>query len=248
MKTGFKISVTTVLTLLVLSGGVAPVSANTIVPVEDDFFTTSWAFGAPYVRDAGRTTIGVTTPNPFLFGSEPDNAAEETTYFTFDFDPGAFGGAVPGAELQVETFFRPFGTVPSAVDPFAISAHRVTDDPTTIDPNLPSGPGSYVDFKNSQIGAAEDMVSVTGEGIYAWDITDLVNEWILNADANFDYSLAMTGRIGNPPDTGSTGFFHAFANSGEGSGGLEARIVIVPEPTALALASAAALFALRRNR
>lgn len=226
--------------------------ATTTVPVEEDFFTTAWAFGAPYVRDSGRGTIGVSTPDPFLTSGGGTNGPvgfwEETTYFTFNFDPAAFSGSVPSAVLQVETFLRPFGTIPSDINPFAISAHRVTDDPTSIDPTVGTGPGSFFEFKSTEIGAAEDTVSITGEGIYEWDITGLVNEWIANGDTAFDYSIAMTGRIGNPADTAGNGFFHAFANSGEGSGGLAAQLVIVPSPSALAALSMGSLLALRRRR
>lgn len=239
---------TAALAALTLLCGALPASADTIIPVEHDFFTTAWAFGAPFVRDAGRSTIGVSTPNPFLTGGGSENAFEETTYFTFDFDPNDFSGAVPSAILMVETFYRPFGTIPSETDPFAISAHRVLDDPTSIDPDLPSGPGSYLDFKNDMIAGAEDTIAITGEGIYEWDITALVNEWILNTDTNFDYSIAMTGRIGNPADTDSSGFFHAFANAGEGSGGLPAQIFIVPTPSAFALFACGSLVAMRRRR
>lgn len=238
--------------MLAVLSGTDLASADTIVEVEHDFFTTAWAFGAPYVRDDGRPTLGVSTPDPFLNSNGGANGPvglwEETTYFTFDFDPGAFSGPVPSAVLQVETFLRPFGTIPSATDPFGISAHRVTGDPLSIDPSVSTGTDSFFEFKSTEIGAAEDTVFVTGEGIYEWDVTDLVNEWILNGDVNFDYSIAMTGRIGNLPDTASSGFFHAFANSGGGSGGLPAQLVIVPAPATLAMLATGSLLARRRRR
>ncbi|MEM6259723.1 MAG: PEP-CTERM sorting domain-containing protein [Planctomycetota bacterium] len=225
----------------------APASASTVIPVESDFFTTAWSFGAPFVRDAGRTSIGVSTPAPFLTGGAPDFGFEETTYFTFNFNPGDFTGAVPSAVLEVGTVVRPFGTGPNVSSPFAISAHRVTGDPSGIDGALSSGAGSYIDFKTTEIGAVEDTVSVTGAGVVQWDITSLVNEWIANGDTNFDYSVAMTGRVGNPADTGSTGFFHAFVNSGEGTG-TAARIIVVPEPASLGLIMIGGLLVARRRR
>lgn len=234
---------------VITSGFVTSASANTIVPVESDFFTTAWAFGAPFVRDAGRDSIGVSTVDPFLFDGTADQAWEETTYFTFNFNPGDYSGPVASAVLRVETVLRSFGTYPNATEPFAISAQRVLDDPTTIDGSLASGPGSYVDFKNDQIGAVEDTVSLTDAGIFNWDITDLVNEWIANADANFDYSIAMTGRVGNPVDldgTNGRGAFHAFVNSEGGLGGVTARIII-PEPASLGLLVIASLCMIRRR-
>ncbi|MEM9420060.1 MAG: hypothetical protein AAGA25_13555 [Planctomycetota bacterium] len=225
-------------------------SANIVVPVEEDFFTTAWAFGAPFVRDAGRPTIGVSTPDPFLqSGGGTVGTWEETTYFTFDFDPSQFTGPVSNAVLEVETATRAFGTVPSVTDPFAISAHRVTSDPTTIDPSLDSSssdPLSYVNFNSTEFGAVEDTVSITGTGIEQWDITDLVNEWIANGDVNFDYSIAMTGRVGNPADTDSSGFFHAFVNSGEGPG-QSAQLIIVPSPSGAITLAVIPLLGLRRR-
>lgn len=222
----------------------APVLGS--IPVELDFYTTPWLFGPPYVRDAGRDTLGVSSLDPYLFDGTSDAAWEETTYFTFDFQPGDFGGPVDSAVLRVETVVRGFSTYPNETEPFAISAHRVLDDPTTIDGSLSSGAGSFVEFKNTQIGGVEDTVSLTEPGIYDWDITDLVNEWIANGDANFDYSIAMTGRVGNPVDTEDIGAFHSFINSEGGLEGLAAQI-IVPEP-ATAVLAAMGTFAFMRRR
>ncbi|MEM6673823.1 MAG: hypothetical protein AAF726_13345 [Planctomycetota bacterium] len=197
-----------------------------------DFFTTAWAFGAPYIRDTGRPVIRSSTPDPFLNSGGGANGPvgfwEETTYFMFnDFDATGYPGLCQRAVLRVGTTFQQFGTVPSPSNPFYISAHAVTEDPETIDPLDPTGSGSFFDFKSNFIELVEeDVVAVTGEGVFEWDVTDLVNEWIANGDANFDYSLAMTGRSGlNPADSGSTGFFHGFFNSNEGPG-LKARIVV----------------------
>ncbi len=232
---------------LIASAIVVLPSEASVVPVESDFFTTAWAFGAPYVRDAGRDSIGVTSPNPFQFDTGPDNVWEETTYFTFDFNPAEYSTPVSSALLQVETVLRASGSYPTPTEAFSISAHRVLDDPTTIDPNLNSGPGSYVEFKNNKIGAVEDTVALNSEGVFSWDVTDLVNEWIANGDANFDYSIAMTGRVGNPADTDSTGAFHAFVNQEGGLGGVNAQIVI-PEPATLASLALGALALLGRGR
>ena len=197
-----------------------------------DFFTTAWAFGAPYVRDAGRSVIRSTTPDPFLNSGGGSNGPvgfwEETTYFVFNgFDASNYPGPCNRAVLRVGTTFQSFGTTPSPSNPFFVSANAVTEDPELIDPTRASGPDSFFDFKESFIEPVEeDVVAITGDGVFEWDVTDLVNEWIANGDANFDYSLAMTGRSNlNPADTGGSGFFHGFFNSAEGPG-LKARILV----------------------
>ncbi|MEM6690117.1 MAG: PEP-CTERM sorting domain-containing protein [Planctomycetota bacterium] len=245
---------------IVLAGFISlaslPVRGQTaVVPVEADFFSTAWAFGAPFLRDAGRTSLGVTTPDPFLQAAgsgSPLGTWEEVTYFTFDFQPGSFTSPIRTALLEVETLSRPFGSIPTPSNPFAVSAHRVTADPTAIDPalNASSAGPSYLNFGASEIAGAEDTVSITDVGIYTWDVTELVEEWIANGDANFDFSLAMTGRIGNPADTASSGFFHAFANSGANSGqAAQLLITSVPEPTSFAsLCVLGGMTALRRRR
>lgn len=219
----------------------APASAVVDIPVDLDFFASGWVFGAPWVRDAGRASLGVSTTDPFLQGF-----GEETTYFTFNFDPGAFSGPVDRAILEVETVIRAQGSYPNAAEPFAISAHRLTGDPTTIDPMLASGPGSYRDFLANHLGPVEDTVALTGAGIFQWDVTALVNEWIASGEANFEYAIAMTGRVGNPADTEDSGAFHAFVNKGVGTG-LAAHIIVVPEPGTLLVLAAGATLAMRRR-
>jgi len=88
---------------------------------------------------------------------------------------------------------------------------------------------------------------VNGPGVVSWDITALVNEWIANGDANFDYSVAMTGRVGNPADTADLGAFHAFVNREANPNGYYARIS-VPEPATMSVMAFGALVLLRRRR
>ncbi len=139
-------------------------------------------------------------------------------------------------------------TYPTAGQPFAISAHRVLSDPTTIDPSLSSGPGSYAEFKDTQIGAVEDTQSVTGPALVSWDVTDLVNEWIANGDGNFDYSIAMTGRVGNPVDTDEAGAFFGFVNTEGTLSGQPAQLEItIPEPASALLLGLGAAALIRRR-
>lgn len=239
---------------LAMAGSIS--SAQTVtVPVTDDFFTTTWSFGPPYVRgraDPTRSSIGVTTPNPFLQSTNGSNNWEETTYFVFsDFASYDLPSTVTSAVLRVRAVTRLGGQVPSAENPFAISAQRVLSDPTAIVGTAASGAGSFVEFKNTQLAGVEDTVSVgvATPTSFEWDVTDLVNEWIANGEANFDHSIAMTGRFGNPADTASTGFFHAFDNSESAAAQLPARLVIaVPEPAALGFLAVLSPMLVRRKR
>lgn len=245
-----------VLTLALMLGaaGSYAATAATEVPVTDDFVTTNWSFGAPYVRgrvEPTRSSLGVSTPNPFTQDATGADAWEETTYFVFsNFASQGFTAPVQNATLRVRMVARPFGTLPSAATPFAVSAHGVTADPTLINPAAASGPGSFVEFKKNSIAGPLDTVSVqtSAAALYNWDVTSLVNEWIASGDASLKYAIAMTGRVGNPADTVDTGFFHAFDNAESTAAQYGARLLVtVPEPATLS-ALAGGLLVIRRRR
>ncbi len=219
-----------------------PLGAAVTVEVATDLGTTGWSFGAPYVRDTGRTQIGVSTVNPFLAG-----IGEENSYFIFNLDAGILAAtAGMTAVLRVETEWRS-GVGP--MEPFFISAHRVTGDPAAILPNLSSGAGSYAEFRSARIGASESTVRHTLPGLYEWDVTALTEEWRLHGSLNFPFAVAMTARLGNPADTDESGFFAGFVNKGESTSPNFARLVFVPEPTTtFTAAGTALLFILHRRR
>lgn len=230
-------------------------SAATELVTSNDFFSTAWSFTAPFVRGnyetPARASLGVSTANPFLQGGASANSAwEETTYFQFNVSSLGLTSPVEKAMLRASMVTRPFGNAVSTAAPFYISAHQVSADPlTSIDPALASGAGSYIDYKGTHIGTALDTVAVTGVGSFEWDVTDLVNEWIANGETNADYSIAMTGRVGNIADDANNGIFHAFVNLEANAAGAARLLITVPEPvTGASVLSLGALCLTRQRR
>jgi hypothetical protein len=256
MWTNQKLRILSITAAVALTHGAINVASGaTTFTTANDFFTTPWAFGAPYVRGINdtptRSSIGVSTPNPFLFGNATTSSAEETTYFQFAFDPGSITGPVTKAVLQANMVPRQNSEPAiSPTSPISISAHRVNADPMAlINPSLPSGDGSFVASKNDHVAAAEDTISVGGAGVFEWDVTSLVMDWITNGESNFDYTIAMTARVGNNADTEETGLFHAFVNKEFNAAQAATLVVMVPEPAAsAAIAGSLVLAASRRGR
>lgn len=216
----------------------------TEILVSRDYMTSGFFFGVNLIRGdqnpSTREVNRVTSTAPF-------GVTGENAYFEFDFDPTAFSGPVSEAFFRVETLAPGFFDTPSALNPAEISLHSLTADPlASIDDNLASGPGSYIDFRDSQITTSSIISTTTidGLGIFSWDITSLVNEWIANGDTNFSYTIGTSALLDTNPNTGV-----AFINSSfEGlSGQLTPRIVI-PAPGAASLLAASGLLATRRKR
>ncbi|MEM0914001.1 MAG: PEP-CTERM sorting domain-containing protein [Planctomycetota bacterium] len=217
------------------------------VPVDQDYMSTGFFFGPPFLRgqesSSSRTTNRVTSP--VISG-----ITGETAYFSFDFDPSAFSGPVPQATLTVENVATGFFTDVSDTNPADISIHRLTADPlAVINTALGSGPGSWLDFRDTQITVPSvvDTISIDSFGVNTWDITSLVNEWIANGDANFAYTVGTSALL--DPEGGAA---VAFVNSSfNGLAGTEttARIDIIPEPASIALLGlgGAMVFARRRR-
>ena len=182
------------LLLLTLLLPAAAHAATAVVNPASDFFTTAWAFGAPYVHDEGRDHLGISGPNPY--GMDPAGSWAEVTYLTFD--PAFLTGIFSPVESAILTFTTTTRTgIPTAL--INISAHYLSADPvTSIDPSLgASSPGSYFDFQNNHIGAVIDSVLVDSHGVYQLDLTGLVNEWLAAGDTNAAYGIALAGLVGN---------------------------------------------------
>ena len=222
----------------------AVLAQPTEILVDQDYMSSGF-FQSDFLRGeenpSARASNRVTSPS--IFG-----VTGETAYFAFDFDPSAFSGPVAEAVFRVENVSTGFFPDVDANNPAEISLHSLTADPlAAIDQSLPSGAGSWLDFRDNQITTSSivSTTTVDGFGIFEWDITALVNEWIANGDANFAYTLGSSALL--DPDGGAA---VAFVNSTSASLGneLTARITIIPAPGAVAMLGFAGVFVGRRRR
>ena len=232
--------------MFVLGAVASPLIAGTTVYTDRDYMTSGFFSMDPAVRgdNDGRAVNRVSTIQPF-------GVFNENTYLEFnDFDWGALGGSVESAVFRIEVVSGGFGADSDSENPFLISAHSLTQDPwTTIDPSLFSGAGSYQDFASSHIntGSVVSSTSVAGAGVYEWDLTALVNDWILNGDANYAQTIALSGIL----DTSGGTFLQGVVNStNPGLTGSETigQIVIVPTPAGMISFAAFGVIASRRRR
>lgn len=209
-----------------LGASVGPVIAGPVTfGVERDYMSSGFFQGntirgdeAPSTRRVNRAT------SPGIFG-----VTGETSYFGFGFDPSLFAGPVALAVFRVEVVANGFFADPSSGNPAGVSLHSLTADPlSSIDEDLPSGPGSFVDFRDAQIttGSVVSTATVDGLGVFEWDITGLVNEWIANGNGNFAYTIGTSVLLDPDPDT-AVGFINS-SFSGLSGEELTARIVVVP--------------------
>ncbi|MEM7229088.1 MAG: hypothetical protein AAF432_09775 [Planctomycetota bacterium] len=215
--------------------------------VDQDYMSSGF-FQSDFLRgeeaNSGRAVNRTTSPT--IFG-----VTGETSYFDFDFDPSAFSGPILQATFSVETAVNGFFPDPDPSNPSEISLHRLTSDPlAAIDQSLASGPGSWLEFRDSQIttSSIESTTTVDGLGVFSWDVTSLVNEWIQNGDSNFAYTFGMSALL-DPEGGAAVGFVNS-SFSGLGGDEFIARISItaVPGPGGLVLLSISGLAARGRRR
>lgn len=230
---------------LAVFGTTAIASAQVSTILVDEDYMTSGFFQSNFVRgQEADSTRAVNRASPTtIFG-----VTGETAYFSFDFDPAAFSGPVEQAIFSVEVVANGFFADPSAGAPVDVSLHSLTAEPlATIDINAPSGPGSWIDFRDSQITTSSIVATTTldGLGVFDWDITALVNDWIANGNANFAFTLGASTLLDDATDQAI-----GFVNSSSASlgGELTARISIVPTPGMAAIAAVAGGLAGSRRR
>lgn len=241
MNTATKI----VIPAIMIASGIAHASATTIV-TDRDYMTSGFFSMDPLVRgdNDGRQVNRVSTPSPF-------GTYQENTYLEFnDNDWSSFAGPVDQAVFRIGVIAGGFGADSNSENPFDISVHSLASDPwTTIDHHATSGAGFYQDFVNTEIttGSVISTTTVAGEGVYDWDITTLVNEWIANGDTNQAFTIALSGIL----DDSGASFLQGLVNStnplltGEETIG---QIVIVPAPASGLLLGAFGVIAARRRR
>ena len=225
-----------------LAAAVAAEAGTSTIDLANDYMTSGF-FQSNFVRgdDAGSSRAVNRATSPSIFGVQG-----ETTYFDFDFNPSNFAGPVAEAVFRVEVVANGFFGDPSAGNPADISIHSLTADPlASIDDNVQQ---SFIDFRESQITTSSivSTTTVDGLGVFEWDITSLVNEWIANGDANFTYSIG-TGALLDPDAGTAIGFVNS---SWAGlTDEVVGQIVIVPTPGGAAIGlTAIGITASRRRR
>ena len=239
-------SITTTVSVLAAATFAAPLVAGTTVFTDRDYMTSGFFSMDPAVRgdNDGRTVNRVSTTQPF-------GVFQENTYLEFnDFDWSSLGGPVTSAVFRIEAVSGGFGADSDSENPFDVSLHSVSQDPwTTIDPSLFSGAGSYQEFVTNELTTSSvvSTTSVAGEGVYEWDITSLVNDWIANGDANFAQTIALSGIL----DTSGNSFLQGFVKStNPGLTGADTigQIFIVPAPSGMLVFATMGGVAYRRRR
>jgi len=232
-----------VVALTIAAAGQA-IAQPTEILVDKDYMSSGF-FQSDYLRgeEVGSSRVSSRVSSPTIFG-----VTGETTYFGFDFDPSQFSGPVPSAVFRVETINNSFFGNPDPSNPADISVHSLSADPlAVVDQSLASGAGSWIDFRDNEItaGSVVSTTSVDGLGVFEWDITALVNEWIANGSTNFAYTIGTSALL-DPEGDAAVAFVNSTYSGLTGSE-LTARISIIPAPAPGLLFASAGLIAFRRR-
>ena len=230
--------------LIIAAAGLAAAQPAEI-PVARDYMSSGFFFPSSQDFYRGDESSSIRSANrvssPIISGITGENA-----YFEFDFDGLGFTEPVQQALFRVEVV-PGFFADPTPGNPAEVSLHSLSADPLdAVDDTISSGPGSWLEFRANEIttGSIVSTTSVTGLGVFDWDITDLVNEWITNGDTNVAYSLAASTLL--DPDAESSA---AFVNSTWN--GLTDEVtarIIIPAPASALVFGLAGLTAARRRR
>ena len=210
------------------------------------------AGSVPCVLD-GYAAMGgmvLNTSNNYLLGgdpnSEPTGGMETWGYGWLKFDGSQLPDeAVSSAVLQLQSITQESGgmfTPPEAVSGgISVNIYSVTDDVATITNAATAG-----SFRSS-FSTLIDTATVTGgDGVYEWDVTDLVNQWIAGPSGDGSFGLVFTATDAIPK-------FHASETTTGAAPVIQFTAANVPEPSTLVLAlTACGLFGagslLRRSR
>jgi len=217
-----------------LSMGALPgARAATIISPTEDVMTSGFFFSPNFVRgyvgENDRPTFRVSTTGAFGV------SGAETIYIAFDAaDFAPFTAPVASAVLSVQSVDGGFGANAGPGDPFTVSAHGVSADPLTsiTDDTNPSGPTNWLDFFNNDILPANRAAQTVVDrfGTVTFDVTSLVNDWLIGANSVF--TVALTGK----DDRSGADFLHGFANNSNASaneGFTFLTVNQVPEPAGI---------------
>ncbi|MEM1011808.1 MAG: hypothetical protein AAGI46_06260 [Planctomycetota bacterium] len=222
-----------------------PATAQVVtLDVDQDYMSSGFFFGPDFLRgqeDNSTRATNRATSNP-VFGVNG-----ETAYFSFDFDPSAFSGPVQSAVFRSTTVAPGFGLPEASVgDPAVISLHSLTADPlATVDL---ADASTVFAFRDAQITTSSIVAteSITSLGLVEFDVTGLINTWIADAGATFDFTIGSSALLDQ------TEAAVAFVNSsftGLLPTDVAPQLVItVPEPATASLVAVAGLIGLRRRR
>lgn len=222
-------------------------AATVIIESERAAFSSGFFFGNPALRgheaNSASTVLGVSA-FPYGPGSDAFGLAPEVTFFGFSLSQfeNLDAASVVSVTFEATTVFRNFQLpVPSGSNPVSINARGVSADPFSVIVSTASRNAFYSQSLLPPDAAAATVVS--GEGLYGWDVTPLVEQWL--NDPGAVPVLAMTGEPnGN--------FLHGFRNPGafDPPPGINPRLVIqtIPEPRTAAICAAGIILLQLRRR
>ena len=218
------------LTLPLIIIGIAifsPLPAAMVFNPDEDIMTSSFFFPPNSVRGyAGEGRDVFRVSNNDAFGV----TGAETIYLSFQSaDLSSYVNPIEKAILTMTSVDGGFNANASGGNPFTVSAHAVDTNPiiSITDDTNPGGTIDWLTFYNLNIQTASpnSFVAVEGFGQIEFDVTSIVNDWIIGA--NNELFIALTGKN----DTSGNDFLHGFLNNTETPDSTFLTINPIPEPT-----------------
>ncbi len=216
MKNKFSLALAITVSLASASASAWMLDANDVIA---DFYTSP--FGT--ITDNERLLMN----NDGAVGGS--NGFEFISFMKFDLSdlPTA---PVAEAWLSLDKYCRTGFTCNDGSNSMDVSIQRVTADVEISDAMI----------LNGSLGDEVARVSVSADGIYSWNITDLVNDWVSGIETN--YGFALTGRFDsiNVDSNGDAIIYNdyfvssgSYDNSANSSFGPRITPSVVPAPAAV---------------
>jgi hypothetical protein len=157
----------------------------------------------------------------------------------YKFDIAGLTEPVASASLVVD---RVVGNMAPATDSNPLTVYVA---------GLGSDVETWTEMDTSQFGPALDSVTIGSTyGLYSWDITSLVNDWVSGATANNGVALFVTEQSFTDPSAAAYVRFAGVPGGGYPETLGAAPVIVatpVPEPATLGLLALGGVFALRRR-